>query len=100
MAELIFGIVGVITGLSGMICAIVVASRNKKKDDVSDGQSIGTLHTDIGYIKKGIDGIERRLEKQETKYLDVATQLAEIKGEIKRHSKRIDKLETYHTPKE
>lgn len=100
MAELIFGIVGVITGLSGMICAIVVASRNKKKDDVSDGQSIGTLHTDIGYIKKGIDGIERRLEKQETKYLDVATQLAEIKGEIKRHGKRIDKLETYHVPKE
>ena len=100
MAELIFGIVGVVTGLSGMICAIVVASRNKKKDDVSDGQSIGTLHTDIGYIKKGIDGIERRLEKQETKYLDVATQLAEMKGEIKRHSKRIDKLETYHVPKE
>ena len=100
MAELIFGIVGVITGLSGMICAIIVASRNKKKDDVSDGQSIGTLHTDIGYIKKGIDGIERRLEKQETKYLDVATQLAEIKGEIKRHGKRIDKLETYHVPKE
>ena len=98
MAEMVFGVLGVITGLGGMICALVVASRNKKKDDVSDGQSIGTLHTDIGYIKKGIDGIEQRLEKQETQYIDVVTQLAEVRGEVKRHNKRIEKLENYHAP--
>jgi hypothetical protein len=100
MAELVFGIFGVVTGLGGMVCALVVASRNKKKDDVSDGQSIGTLHTDIGYIKKGIDGIEHRLEKQETQYIDVVTQMAEIWGYVKRHEKRIEKLELYHVPKE
>jgi archaellum component FlaC len=100
MIETVFGLVGVVTGLGGMICAIVVASRNKKKDDISSGQSIGTLHTDIGYIKKGIDGIEHRLEKQETQYIGVVTQLAEISGEVKRHTKRIEKLETYHVPKE
>ena len=62
MAELTFGICGLVTGFGGLVCATVVAFRNKKKDDVSDGQNIGTLHTDIGYIKKGIDGIEHRLE--------------------------------------
>jgi hypothetical protein len=100
MAEMVFGVIGGITGLGGMICALVVAFRNKKKDDVSDGQSIGTLHTDIGYIKKGIDGIEHRLEKQETQYIDVVTQLAEVRGEVKRHNKRIEKLESFHSPKE
>ena len=99
MAEIIFGIVGVVTGVGGMVCALVVASRNKKKDDVSDGQSIGTLHTDIGYIKKGIDGIEHRLEKQETQYIDVITQLAELRGETKRLGKRVEKLEGFHIPK-
>lgn len=99
MAELTFGIMGVVTGTFGMVCALVAAFRNKKKDDVADGQNIGTLHTDIGYIKKGIDGIEHRLEKQENQYIDVVTQLAEVKGEVKRHSKRLEKLESYHDPK-
>lgn len=99
MAELIIGIVGTVTGIGGMVCAMVVASRNKKKDDVSDGQSIGTLHTDIGYIKKGIDGIEHRLEKQETQYIEVVTQLAELRGETKRLGKRVEKLEGFHIPK-
>ena len=99
MAELIIGIIGTVTGLGGMICALVVASRNKKKDDLSDGQSIGTLHTDIGYIKKGIDGIEHRLEKQETQYIEVVTQLAELRGETKRLGKRVEKLEGFHDSK-
>ena len=99
MADMIFGIIGIVTGVSGMVCALVVASRNKKKDDVSDGQSIGTLHTDIGYIKKGIDGIEHRLEKQETQYIEVVTQLAELRGETKRLGKRVEKLEGFHIPK-
>lgn len=99
MTEVIFGICGVVTGLVGMTCTLIVTSRNKKKDDVSDGRNIGTLHTDIGYIKKGIDGIEHRLEKQENQYIDVVTQLAEVTGEVKRHSKRLEKLESYHVPK-
>ncbi len=100
MTQLIFGIMGIITGISGMILSIVAASRNKKKDDVADGQSIGTLHTDIGYIKKGIDGIEHRLEKQENQYIEVVTLLTDVRGEVKRHNKRIEKLESYHIPKD
>lgn len=88
-----------VASICGVICALVVATRNKKKDDIADGQNIGTLHTDIGYIKKGIDGIEHRLEKQESQYIDVVTQLAEVRGEVKRHNKRIEKLEGYHDPK-
>ena len=99
MAELVFGVAGLVTGISGMICALIAASRNKKKDDVADGQNIGTLHTDIGYIKKGIDGIEHRLEKQENQYIEVVTQLADVRGEVKRHNKRLEKLESYHDPK-
>lgn len=98
MAELIFGIVGIVTGVSGMICALVVAARNKKKDDMSDGKSIGTLHTDIGYIKKGVDGIEHRLEKQESQYVGVISKLTEVEASAKQAHKRIDALEEYHKP--
>ena len=98
--EIIVGIGSLVISFGGMICALIVASRNKKKDDVSDGRSIGTLHTDIGYIKKGIDGIESRIKDQESRYIDVVTQLTEVIGEVNRHKKRLDKLESFHTPKD
>ena len=97
MAEMIFGIVGVVTGISGMLCAIIVASRNKKKDDKTEGKQDGVLMTEIGYIKKGVDGIEQKFEKLENQYIDLAMQVAEIKGEIKRFNKRIETLEKFHT---
>lgn len=97
MAELIFGVVGVVTGLAGMFCAIIVASRNKKKDDKTEGKEDGVLMTEIGYIKKGVDGIEQKFEKLENQYIDLAMQLAEMKGDIKRFNKRIETLEKFHT---
>ena len=55
MGDIVISI-SAITGIGGMICALVALFRNKKKDDLADGQNVGSLHTDIGYIKKGIDG--------------------------------------------
>lgn len=97
MSELIFGIVGVVTGLVGMVVAVIVASRNKKKDDKTEGKEDGVLMTEIGYIKKGVDGIEQKFEKLENQYIDLAMQVTEIKGEIKRSNKRLEKLEGFHT---
>lgn len=100
MADIVFGVSSCVTGIAGLVCAVVVATRNKKKDDVSDGQNIGTLHADIGYIKKGIDGIENRLKDLESRYIDVVTQLTEVTGEVNRHKKRLEKLESFHVPKQ
>jgi hypothetical protein len=97
MGDIVISI-SAITGISGMICALIALFRNKKKDDLADGQNVGSLHTDIGYIKKGIDGIESRLEKQESQYINVVTQLTSVSESAKQAHKRIDKLEKYHTP--
>ena len=97
MAEMIFGVVGVVTGIAGMFCAIIVASRNKKKDDKNEGKEGGVLMTEIGYIKKGVDGIEQKFEKLENKYIDLAMQMAGIEGDIKRFNKRIETLEKFHS---
>ena len=98
MAELIFGVAGIITGVAGTICALVVATRNKKKDDKKEGKEDGVVLTELGYIKKGIDGIERRMEKQETQYINVIAKLTEVESSAKQAHKRIDALEEYHKP--
>ena len=96
MAEIFFGVVGVVTGILGICCSIIVATRNKKKDDKAEGKDDGVLMTEIGYIKKGVDGIGQKFEKLENQYIDLAMQLAEMKGDIKRFNKRIETLEKFH----
>ena len=96
MAELVFGVVGMVVGIGGMICTLVVTTRNKKKDDKTEGKEDGVLMTEIGYIKKGVDGIEQKFEKLENQYIDLAMQIAEMKGDIKRFNKRFETLEKFH----
>ncbi len=96
--ELALGIIGACVGIAGTIFGIVTLFRNKKIDDKTEGEQGGVLHTDIGYIKKGIDGIERRLEKQENQYIEILQKLTEVDASTKQAHKRIDKLEKYHLP--
>jgi flagellar motor component MotA len=98
VSELIFGIVGLVVGVAGAVFGLIAALRNKKTDDKAEGKNDGVLHADIGYIKKGIDGIERRLEKQESQYVEVIRHLTEVESSAKQAHKRIDKLEQYHLP--
>lgn len=96
--ELALGIIGACVGVAGTIFGLVSVFRNKKIDDKSEGKQGGMLHADIGYIKKGIDGIERRLEKQESQYIDIIQQLTEVEVSTRQAHKRIDSLEKYHIP--
>lgn len=97
-ASIVFGIVGAVVGIAGMVLGTIGFFRNKKTDDKTEGEHDGAIRSDLGYIKKGIDGIEHRLEKQETQYVEVIRQLTEVESSTKQAHKRIDKLEKYHSP--
>lgn len=86
-------------GIGGLIFGIITATRNKKTDVSKEAKEGGIVLTELGYIKKGIDGIEQRLEKQENQYIDVVRHLTAVEESTKQAHKRIDKLEKYHTPK-
>ena len=88
-----------IFGIGGLVFGIITAVRNKKTDDTKEAKEDGIGLTELGYIKKGIHGIEQRLEKQESQYVDVVRHLTAVEESAKQAHKRIDKLEKYHTPK-
>lgn len=98
METIIFGIITAIVGLCSLIISFVALSRNKKSDDRTEGKESGVLFTELGYIKKGIEGIEQRLEKQETQYINVIAQLTSVEASVKNAHRRIDALEKYHIP--
>lgn len=97
--EMLSGILSVIFGIGGLVFGIITAVRNKKNDDSKEAKEDGIVLTELGYIKKGIHGIEQRLEKQESQYVDVIRHLTAVEESAKQAHKRIDKLEKYHTPK-
>ena len=98
--EMLFGVLGAVVGALGVVFGLVTALRNKKTDDKTEGEKDGVVLTELGYIKKGIDGIEKRLERQERQYIDVVRQLTEVKDSAKQAHRRIDALEAYHKPKD
>ena len=98
MANMVIGIIGAAVGIAGVVFGLITALRNKKNDDKAEGKYDGVLATDVGYIKKGIDGIEKRLEKQESNYVGVVARLTEVDASVKQAHKRIDKLEKFHLP--
>lgn len=99
MQTLVFGVITAVVGLCSLIISFVALARNKKSDDRTEGKESGVLFTELGYIKKGIEGIEQRLENQETQYVSVIAQLTSVDASVKQAHKRIDALEKYHTPK-
>ncbi len=98
MPEMVFGIVGAVVGVTGTVLAFVTLIRNKKTDDRDEGREGGVVLTELGNIKRGIDGIEKKLEKQESQYVEVIKQLTAIDISTKQAHKRIDTLAEYHKP--
>lgn len=96
--DLAFGIISTCVGVAGTVFGMVTLLRNKKTDDKSDGEHEGAIRSDLGYIKKGIDGIEHRLEKQESQSIEVIRQITEVEASTKQAHKRIDELAEYHKP--
>lgn len=90
-------IVSVAIGIVGTCCSIVFGyalfRRNNKADDSSDGRQTGTMLSDIGYIKSGVDDIKRKQEKQDNFNLTIMQEITSAKESAASAHKRIDGIE-------
>jgi hypothetical protein len=91
------GILVTVIGAVGGLCAIAFGyatyKRNRKADDSSEGKETGTLFTEIGYIKSGIDDIKRKQEKQDERYTVMVERLSAVEASAKQAHKRIDRID-------
>ncbi len=86
-------IIGIIVGVGGLVFGIVTFFRNKKSDDSSEGRKDGTILTELGYIKSGVDDIKRKQEKQDEQNLKFAERLTSVEASAKQAHKRLDAME-------
>lgn len=87
--ELMVTLVSVVGTITAIIFSSISYSASKKKDTSSDGQRIGALMTELGYIKSGIDDIKHKQEKADERYIEIITRLTAVEESTKSAHKRI-----------
>lgn len=90
-------VMATVLGILGTVCAIAFGlasyKRNRRADDADDGKESGTMLTEIGYIKAGVDDIKRKQEQQDIRHLEVIGRLTAVEASSKQAHKRIDRIE-------
>lgn len=82
----------------GGVLSYAAFSRNKSKDDKSEGQQSGQMLTELGYVKSGVDDIKTELREQRKINTDHATRLASVEASAKQAHLRIDRIENREYP--
>lgn len=82
----VLNIVSVAIGIIGVIYGIYQGVHNTGSHD-------GSLVSDVGYIKGGVDDIKRKQEKQDEQHILVVERLASVESSAKQAHHRIDALE-------
>ena len=86
-------IVGLVCTVLGAAISYATFSRNKGKDDRSNGQQHGTVLTELGYIKSNTDEIKTEQREQRKTNTAVEGRLAAVEASAKSAHHRIDHLE-------
>ena len=86
-------IVGLVCTVLGAVISYATFSHNKGKDDRSNGQQLGTVLTELGYIKSNTDEIKTEQREQRKTNTAVEGRLAAVEASAKSAHHRIDHLE-------
>lgn len=85
-------IVGLICTSGGFLIAWLTFSSTRKKDDKAEGASIATITSDMGYVRSSIEGIDKKLEKQDERHSQLIERMCGVEASVKSAHKRIDEV--------
>lgn len=86
-------IVGLICTVLGAGISYATFSRNKQKNDRNDGQQLGTVLTELGYIKANTDDIKAEQKEQRSINTKFEGRLSAVEASAKSAHHRLDHLE-------
>lgn len=85
-------IISLVVGAAGIVFGLVTLFRNKKQDDNEAGKASGTILSDIGYIKAGVDDIKTEQKEQRKTNIELVSRLTAVEESTKQAHKRLDEL--------
>ena len=84
------GILGTVFGILGIIYGF---TRNKHTDDEAQGRQSGTILTELGFIKSGVEDIKTEQREQRKINTEIYSRLTSVEASAKQAHKRIDRME-------
>lgn len=84
--------ISLVVGVAGIAFGLATYFRNKHRDDTEEGRTSGTILSDIGYIKAGVDDIKSEQKEQRKTNIEVVARLTAVEESTKQAHKRIDEL--------
>lgn len=86
----------VLVGLIGTICSIAFGFIGYRQGAKKENMQTGTLLSDIGYIKSGVDDLKRKQETSEDRHFVLAERVTKVEESSKQAHKRIDEVIKNH----
>ncbi len=91
--EALKDIISTLAIVLGMVFGIVALFRNKKSDDSGDGQKMGQIISDLGYLKSNTDDIKCEQRDQRKVNTEVYSRLSAVEGSASSAHKRLDRID-------
>lgn len=85
--------IGVVCTVVGALLPYLAFIRTKGKDDKNEGQQAGVMLTELGYIKGSVDTINKKMDKQEERNLELVERMSAVESSVKSAHHRLDRLE-------
>ena len=84
------GYLGIAGVLASILFGYLAFTRNKKADDSLEGRQIGTILSDLGYVKANTDEIKAEQREQRRTNLEIFERLSSVESSTKQAHKRLD----------
>lgn len=78
-------IISTLAIIMGMVFGIIALFRNKKADDSGDGQKMGQIASDLGYVKSNTDEIKAEQQRQRDANMAFAERLTKAEVRLDAH---------------
>lgn len=83
-----------------VICAVVTTAvavvtilATSRKTNKNEGEHSGQISSDLGYLKKGVEDINTKIEKSNEKHYELVEKVGRLDESVKSAHHRIDTLE-------
>lgn len=100
--EIIFAALAALAPILSVIIAVLALRRNNKNDIKQEAERLGSMKSDLAYIKAGIDDLKAN-DKAKDKRLDILSEhVAKLEGILDAHinDNNAHNYEKYHKPKQ
>ncbi|WJH28462.1 hypothetical protein N6H13_26070 [Paenibacillus sp. CC-CFT742] len=86
-------LIGAVGTISGMLIGWAGRTKAYKDEVIQEATQDASLHTDVSYIKRGIDDLRVDVRLQNQQLAGITERLTRVEESSKQAHKRIDKME-------